>query len=225
MWIKKVAETPLNALAKVIDNLDAQPNDRQNAPSIRAVREVVLENWTSVYPVGSIYMSVNAINPGTLFGGTWNQIKDKFLLACGDTYSNGETGGSATHTPSGSVGNHALTTTEIPSHTHSYTKATGVGNHKLTVDEMPSHNHVLLTDSAGSQTVASGSMTISQPSLVPVSNTGNTGGDGAHNHPINTASDNTGSTGSGSGHNHTFTGTNQNTLPPYLAVNVWVRVA
>lgn len=224
MWIKKVAETPLNALAKVIDNLDAQPNDRQNAPSIRAVREVVLENWTSVYPVGSIYMSVNAINPGTLFGGTWNQIKDKFLLACGDTYSNGETGGSATHTPSGSVGNHALTTTELPSHTHSYTKATGVGNHKLTVDEMPKHTHDIRA--VGDQAVASGSgTTVDTLSLQLITQTLPTGGDGVHNHPINTASDNTGATGSGSGHNHTFTGTSQNTLPPYLAVNVWVRVA
>ena len=49
-----------------------------------------------MYPVGSIYMSVNSTSPATLFGGTWVQIKDRFLLACGDTYSNGATGGSAT---------------------------------------------------------------------------------------------------------------------------------
>ena len=48
-----------------------------------------------IYPVGSIYMSVNSVNPSTLFGGTWEQIKDKFLLSSGDTYSNGATGGSA----------------------------------------------------------------------------------------------------------------------------------
>ena len=48
-----------------------------------------------VYPVGSIYMSVNSTSPQTLFGGTWEQIKDKFLLSCGDTYNNGSTGGSA----------------------------------------------------------------------------------------------------------------------------------
>lgn len=48
-----------------------------------------------IYPVGSIYMSVNSANPGTLFGGTWQQIKDRFLLSAGDTYAAGTSGGSA----------------------------------------------------------------------------------------------------------------------------------
>lgn len=65
--------------------------------------------FDDVYPVGSIYLSVNNVNPSTLFGGTWEQIKDKFLLAAGNTYSNGDTGGEATHT---------LTVNEIPSHNH-----------------------------------------------------------------------------------------------------------
>lgn len=62
-----------------------------------------------VYPVGSIYMSINSTNPGTLFGGTWEQIKDRFMLAAGDVYSGGAIGGEA---------NHALTVDEMPSHTH-----------------------------------------------------------------------------------------------------------
>ena len=49
------------------------------------------------YPIGSIYISVNSTNPSTYFGGTWEQIKDRFLLCCGSTYSAGSTGGSATH--------------------------------------------------------------------------------------------------------------------------------
>lgn len=48
-----------------------------------------------IYPVGSIYMSVNSADPGALFGGTWQQIKDRFLLSAGDTYAAGNTGGSA----------------------------------------------------------------------------------------------------------------------------------
>lgn len=61
------------------------------------------------YPVGSIYMSVNSTNPQNLFGGTWVQIKDRFLLAAGTTYKAGATGGEATHT---------LTVDEIPNHQH-----------------------------------------------------------------------------------------------------------
>ena len=49
------------------------------------------------YPVGSIYMSVNNTSPASLFGGTWQQLKDRFILGAGDTYSNGATGGSDTH--------------------------------------------------------------------------------------------------------------------------------
>ena len=50
-----------------------------------------------IYPVGSIYLSVNNTNPSTLFGGTWVQIEDTFLMASGSTYTAGSTGGSATH--------------------------------------------------------------------------------------------------------------------------------
>lgn len=60
-----------------------------------------------VYPVGSIYMSVNATSPSTLFGGTWEQIQDRFLLAAGNSYSAGATGGEATH---------KLSVAEMPSH-------------------------------------------------------------------------------------------------------------
>lgn len=63
-----------------------------------------------IYPVNSIYMSLNSVNPSTLFGGTWEQIKDTFLLAAGATYKAGSTGGEATHT---------LTADEMPEHRHS----------------------------------------------------------------------------------------------------------
>ena len=61
------------------------------------------------YPVGSIYLSVNDTSPAELFGGTWEQLKDRFLLAAGDTYAAGSTGGEAQHN---------LTVAEMPSHQH-----------------------------------------------------------------------------------------------------------
>lgn len=62
-----------------------------------------------LHPVGSIYQSTDSTSPEELFGGTWEQIKDVFLLAAGDSYTAGSTGGEATH---------KLTKSEIPDHTH-----------------------------------------------------------------------------------------------------------
>lgn len=63
----------------------------------------------AIYPVGAIYISVSSTSPETLFGGSWEQIKDRFLLAAGSTYEAGSTGGEA---------NHTLTSDEMPKHVH-----------------------------------------------------------------------------------------------------------
>ena len=68
-------------------------------------------SFSTIYPVGSIYISVNSTDPGTLFGGTWERIQDTFLLAAGSTYSAGDTGGEATH---------QLTESELPEISASY---------------------------------------------------------------------------------------------------------
>lgn len=62
-----------------------------------------------VYPIGSIYMSVNATSPNQLFGGDWRQITDKFLLGASGTYPVNSSGGEKTH---------KLTVAEMPSHSH-----------------------------------------------------------------------------------------------------------
>ena len=72
--------------------------------------ETVDEILGLVYPVGSIYMSINNVSPATLFGGKWVQIKGRFLLGASDVYKANTTGGEAAHT---------LTNNEIPNHQHS----------------------------------------------------------------------------------------------------------
>ena len=42
-----------------------------------------------IYPIGSIYMSVNSNSPSTLFGGTWQQLEDTFLFATSGTADTG----------------------------------------------------------------------------------------------------------------------------------------
>lgn len=36
------------------------------------------------WPVGAVYISVSDTSPSTLFGGTWEEITDVFVLAYGD---------------------------------------------------------------------------------------------------------------------------------------------
>lgn len=67
-----------------------------------------------VYPVGSIYMSVNSTNPGDIFGGTWVAWGSGRVPVGVDTSDSSfstveKTGGEKTHT---------LTANEMPSHAH-----------------------------------------------------------------------------------------------------------
>ena len=67
-----------------------------------------------IYPIGSIYMSVNSVNPSSLFGGTWESWGAGKVPVGVDTTDNDfatveKTGGEKTHT---------LTIDEIPSHKH-----------------------------------------------------------------------------------------------------------
>ncbi len=65
--------------------------------------------WELIYPVGSLYLSAVDTDPGVLFGGTWERIRDRFLLAAGTAYGAGTTGGEASHT---------LAESELPTHAH-----------------------------------------------------------------------------------------------------------
>ncbi len=96
------------------------------------------------HPVGSLYWTESTENPNVTFGGgTWVQIKDKFILAAGDTYTNKATGGSATVT---------LTVTNLPSHSHTYTPS---GSVSVASHTHGLNNHTHTFTPAGTVTVAS----------------------------------------------------------------------
>ncbi len=84
-------------------------NPVQNKAVDAAIKQAISSAMLAAHPVGSIYMSVNSTSPASIFGGTWEKIRGKFLLAEGDDYIAGSVGGEAAHT---------LTTTEMPSHHH-----------------------------------------------------------------------------------------------------------
>lgn len=82
-------------------------------PTLTTLKAALLE---TVYPVGSIYMSLEYVSPASFLGGTWVRITERFLFASGDNYFSYTTGGEATHT---------LTIDEMPSHAHNYGSARG----------------------------------------------------------------------------------------------------
>ena len=216
---------------------------KYSGTKIDELLDTVNDIFDLIYPVGSIYMSVNNTNPSILFGGTWTQIQDRFLLAAGGTYTNGNTGGEATHT---------LTTTEMPSHAH------GLNSHKHSVGAhahgLNSHTHGVgsyATGSAGDHshnriydgvntygltgnvfggsgsgtTLKAGTSTISITNSSSLNHThsisgtsgaasGNTANSSAFDSGV--ASGDTASSGSGGAHNN---------MPPYLVVYIWKRTA
>lgn len=152
------------------------------------------------YPIGSIYMSVNSTEPSTLFGGTWERLKGRFLIGAGtntEANSNGEYGDLGRGDPNFVGG-----------------ETGGQYYHQLGIDEMPEHNHdtnnwalvvnsnaVNIETDLGGQPIVGVKSTNIVPNIKATKNedgnrTGFTGGDGKHNN-----------------------------MPPYLAVYMWKRTA
>lgn len=83
-----------------------------------------------VYPVGSLYISVDPTSPASLYGGEWERYGNgRTIVAVDETDDDfktaGQTGGEKTHT---------LTVAEMPAHNHTYglfaTDSTGWSNTK-----------------------------------------------------------------------------------------------
>lgn len=170
-----------------------------------------------IYPVGSIYISMNSANPSTLFGGTWEAFGQGRVLIGVGTGNDGSAGLSFAAGDTGGEYRHKLSVSEMPSHTHiqkahthmvgahnhrinshthSYTKATGVAGHTLTVDEMPSHEHAINysqhVDPSGWPSGSAYHMAWDPNYDTGYIKATATGGGGSHNHGLNTSSANTG---------------------------------
>lgn len=177
-------------------SLDEQGNLVVNSISSNSINITASDILDIIYPIGSIYLSINDVNPSTIFGGSWEKIKDKFLLCSGDTYVNGNTGGSP----------------YLQSHSHSIPSLSG------STDYNGTHSHVT---SRRTSTYGAGVQTYWRAITAPDSANGDynqisyTENSGNHNHSVTTNANNTGNTGSGSAEN----------MPPYLVICAWKRTA
>ena len=176
------------------------------------------------WPVGAVLQMVNGTNPNTIYPGTtWSKIEGRFLLGSSSSYTLGNTGGASTFT---------LTESNMPSHSHTYSKANSTsGSTAITVSQLPSNyasfaiypgagpntgqgnSNVSLSDYTASSSHGFISTSGSTTTMKKVTLTGSGSG---HTHSVSTSSASTGSKGSG---------TSVNKMPPYKVVNIWERTA
>ena len=65
------------------------------ADSSKLGGKTIAEIMLTLYPVGAVYISAVSTSPASLFGGTWEQLQDRFLLGAGSNYTAGVTGGTS----------------------------------------------------------------------------------------------------------------------------------
>lgn len=167
----------------MVETLNAAITNKAEKSDLETTQELVSSNTNSitdiktqlngilelVYPKGAIYISTVATDPSVLFGfGTWEQIKDTFLLASGSKYIAGSTGGESTHT---------LTVQEMPVHSHTvdaHSHAIGLDN-DTTIGTYGWSLHV----NANGNSVTGAQKTVTSGTSSP--NTNTIGGGVAHN--------------------------------------------
>lgn len=157
----------------------------------------------AIYPIGSIYMSVNAMNPSKLFGGSWEQWGNGRVpvgVNTSETEFNAveKTGGEKTH---------ILTTAEIPAHNHS------VSEQSVTTTQNGSHQHKLKYNMSAATTGSAMRILSSGDS----ESNGMVVSDGNHTHSVTIPKHTTANNANGGGAH--------NNLQPYITCYMWKRTA
>lgn len=196
--------------------------------------ETTKETIAKIYPVGSVYMSVQNTSPSVLFGGTWNKIEGKYILAADFRNKAGSTGGSEKVT---------LSEENLPPHAHDGPEHLHtVPNHTHTIAQ---HSHSASCSSGGTHShkgyyrsdSKSGGSQHRQGSKA--THNGLTDGiitqdAGNHSHSITIGNGGTTQTGNDGSCltdvKKGITGITGGGLPieikpPYIAVNMWIRTA
>ena len=173
-----------------------------------------------VYPVGSIYTSVNNINPGSFLGGTWVSFGAGRTLigvsSSDDDFSAAQKTGGARRV--------TLSTDQMPSHTHTGSTDSGDGNHNHNAQTAEASLEGTFTAFRGT---TGGIVSSAGASESNVGGTGTTRENlkitADHQHQINI--NNSGA------HVHGFTTESAggseaiDILPPYITVYFWRRTA
>ena len=114
--VKKLGNN-INKLDNLVNTVSELENDVKEINIVENKLNVLSNEYYNyknnlfddIFPIGSYYISSDDTNPSILFGGTWEQIKERFIIGASDNYKVNSVGGEAKH---------KLTEDEMPSHRH-----------------------------------------------------------------------------------------------------------
>lgn len=183
-----------------------------------------------LYPVGSIYMNVNNVEPSAIFGGSWERMPSgRMLVNSGDGFNLGQVGGEKEH---------KLAEDEMPSHQHNLNT-----NISFTVPNAGEHYHAIGTiiDNNGEFITSDSNRSMRNGFKLPESKYWTNWNGSQHNNDRVQRTDNesynlftsinkqtgTSSISKDINANTSSIGKNQphNNMPPYVVVNMWKRIS
>ncbi|MFR5596826.1 phage tail spike protein [Anaerostipes sp.] len=213
-----------SGIQNVIPAVNNAVNTANNAANTAEQVKVEMDAVTNkIYPVGSIYISVNNANPASFFGGSWT------AFATGRTLVGVDTGQSEFNSVEKPGGHKELQshTHGLNNHVHSLNNHThSVPNHVHTMQGAGNHFHYLGINKSAVQKGTS----YNKPNNFESGSTSyksNTTGN--HAHTMNssgtcTTGGNSGNTGGNSGNTTSAGGGNAGNLQPYITVYMWKRI-
>lgn len=115
------AETNSAEIKFILDN--QMSDESENAVENKVIKEyidnLIKQAKLDAHPIGSYYWSSASTAPSELFGGKWEQVQGKFILAAGTyTDKNGITRSFAVGGTDEGEYNHTLNVSEMPTHKH-----------------------------------------------------------------------------------------------------------
>ena len=167
------------------------------------LKEYIQQFAKTMYPVGSIYMSVTSTNPAIYFGGTWvawgsGRVPVGINTSDSNFNTVEKTGGASAVT---------LTASQMPSHTHTFTGSS------TTTNSAGGHTHNIGRDTDGG--AGSSRYTVHSAGTSGAQATSPTSSAGAHTHSLTPKGKNA-NTGGGGSHTN---------LQPYIVCYMWKRTA
>lgn len=201
-FVKKTTDVMSGTLSVATPTQSAHATTKQFVEDYvtNAIATAISEAMQKSHAIGSYYVTEDATNPSSILGfGTWEQVRDRFLVGAGSSYVVSAEGGQSTV---------QLTTTQIPSHNHSVNIATtSSGNHAHPYDD------VYFSEArSGTQQNVYGSGDSDHDNEFWTTRR-NTLSAGSHTHRV---TGNTGNSGGSQAHEN---------RPPYRAVYMWRRTA